>query len=46
MTNKCRVPSCSSPGVWTDGVTITAANLDTNNGLQDPATGARFCNLN
>ena len=33
-------------GVWTDGITITAANLDTNNGLQDPATGARFCNIN
>jgi hypothetical protein len=27
-------------------VSITAANLDTNNGLQDPATGARYCNLN
>lgn len=31
-------------GVWTDGVSLTAANIDTNAGLQDPKTGARYCN--
>ena len=30
-------------GVWTDGIPITSANMDTHNGLQDPFTGARFC---
>lgn len=30
-------------GVWTDGIAISAANLDTNGGLQNPRTGARFC---
>lgn len=29
-------------GVWTDGINVTAANLDTNNGLQNPRTGSRF----
>ena len=33
----------SGTGLWTGGVTITPANLDANNGLQDPITGARFC---
>jgi hypothetical protein len=33
-------------GVWADGITITPANLDTNDGLQAPLTGARFCNVN
>jgi len=31
-------------GLWTSAINITAANLDTNNGLQNPQTGARFCN--
>jgi hypothetical protein len=31
-------------GLWTSAVNITPANLDTNNGLQNPQTGARFCN--
>ena len=31
-------------GVWTDGVTITTAHLDANNGLQNPRSGARFTN--
>jgi hypothetical protein len=30
-------------GVWTDGIALTAANLDANNGtLQNPRSGARF----
>lgn len=33
-------------GVWTSGTTITAANLDTYGGLQDPTSGARFTNTN
>lgn len=32
-----------APGVFTDGITISPANLDTNNGLQNPRTGSRFC---
>jgi hypothetical protein len=31
-------------GLWTSGIAITAANIDSNVGLQDPPTGARFCN--
>jgi hypothetical protein len=31
-----------APGAFTDGITITSANLDTNNGLQDVRTGGRF----
>lgn len=31
-------------GVFTDGVALTQANMDLFNGLQDPNTGARFCN--
>lgn len=30
-------------GVFTGGIALTSANLDTNHGLQDPRTGARFC---
>jgi hypothetical protein len=33
-------------GLWTSAINITPANLDTNNGLQNPQTGARFCNPN
>jgi hypothetical protein len=29
-------------GVWTDGITVTSANLDTNLGLQNPRTGSRY----
>ena len=29
-------------GLWTSAVALTAANMDTNNGLQDPQSGARF----
>jgi hypothetical protein len=29
-------------GVWTDGVSLTPANLDTHGGLQNPRTGARY----
>jgi hypothetical protein len=29
-------------GVWTDGITLTPANLDTHGGLQNPRTGARY----
>jgi len=31
-----------SAGVFTDGVAITPANLDTYNGLFNPRTGARY----
>jgi hypothetical protein len=31
-------------GLWTCNVPITQANIDANNGLQDPQTGARFSN--
>jgi hypothetical protein len=31
-------------GTFTDGVALTPANMDAFNGLQDPLTGARFCN--
>ena len=31
-----------SAGTWTDGITVTSANLDTNNGLQNPRTGSRY----
>jgi hypothetical protein len=30
-------------GLWTSGIALTAANIDANHGLQDPAIGARFC---
>jgi hypothetical protein len=30
-------------GTWTDGVSLTTANMDLFGGLQDPLTGARFC---
>lgn len=33
-----------SAGVWLDGVNLTAANLDANNGLQNPRSGAKFTN--
>jgi hypothetical protein len=29
-------------GTFTDGRSLTSANLDTYNGLQDPRSGARF----
>ncbi len=29
-------------GVWTDGIALTAANLDLHNGLQNPRTGSRY----
>jgi hypothetical protein len=33
-------------GAWTDGITITAANLDAHSGsLQDPRTGAKYANV-
>jgi len=32
-----------APGVWTDGRTLNAADLDTYDGLQNPRTGARYC---
>lgn len=31
-------------GLWTSAIALTPANIDANNGLQDPLTGARFCN--
>jgi hypothetical protein len=31
-------------GLFASGIPITPANLDTNGGLQDPSTGARFAN--
>jgi hypothetical protein len=33
-------------GSWTNSITLTPANMDTNSGLQDPATGARYCLVN
>ncbi len=33
-----------SAGVWTDGVAVTTANIDANAGLQNPRTGAKYCN--
>jgi hypothetical protein len=30
-------------GTFTDGVALTAANVDANGGLQNPKTGARYC---
>ena len=33
-----------TPGVFTDGIALTAANLDTYGGLQNPVTGARIAN--
>jgi hypothetical protein len=33
-------------GGWSSGISLTSANIDSNNGLQDPNTGARFCNTN
>lgn len=35
-----------SAGVWTDGINITQANLDTNDGLQNPKTGSRYSGAN
>jgi hypothetical protein len=32
-----------TPGVFTDGRTVNAADLDTYDGLQNPRTGARYC---
>lgn len=32
-----------SAGVFTDGIALTSANLDTHHGLMDVRTGARFC---
>ena len=29
-------------GVWTDGVALTAANMDADNGLQNPRTGSKY----
>jgi hypothetical protein len=29
-------------GVWTDGVSVTTAHLDSDNGLQNPRTGSRY----
>ena len=31
-------------GLWVSGISLTSANIDANSGLQDPLTGARFCN--
>jgi hypothetical protein len=33
-------------GIWTSAVSITPANIDTNSGLQDPISGARFTDTN
>jgi hypothetical protein len=33
-----------SGSTWTSGITISAANIDTNDGLQNPQTGAKFSN--
>ena len=34
--------TAGTPGSWTSGVSLTAANLDTAP-IQDPGSGARFC---
>jgi hypothetical protein len=31
-----------TPGHWTSGIAITPANLDAQDGLQDPTSGARY----
>jgi hypothetical protein len=31
-------------GLWTNGISLTSANIDTWGGLQDPISGARFTN--
>jgi hypothetical protein len=31
-----------APGVWTSGITLTAANLDAHNGLQNPISGTKY----
>jgi hypothetical protein len=31
-------------GLWTNGISLTSANIDTFNGLSDPVSGARFSN--
>jgi hypothetical protein len=38
--------SSTNGGPWTGGVSLTSANLDAYNGLQDPATNARFAPQN
>ena len=41
--NGAAVGTSYAAGVWTDGVALTPANLDANNGaLQNPRSGARF----
>ena len=36
--------SAYSAGAWTDGINLTPGNLDTNHGLQNVRSGARFTN--
>lgn len=49
LISNLRLPSSSTTGTayaagsWLDGISLSAANLDTYHGLQDPRTGARFC---
>lgn len=42
LDNTATTGTSYASGVWTDGITLTPANLDTNAGLQNPRTGSKF----
>src|SRR5579883_1222548 len=41
-TGTSYTPSGVGPGIWTDGIALTPANLDAYGGLQNPRTGSRY----